>query len=89
MANHTITVPDDVLKRARVRAAEQETSVNAVLREELLRFAGESDSKSAVDELLDFLAQPIGSSGEGGYTWSRDEIYEERMNRIKAGDGGG
>ena len=89
MANLTITVPDDVLKRARVRAAEQETSVNAVLREELLRFAGESDSKSAVDELLDFLAQPIGSSGAGGYTWSRDKIYEERMNRIKAGDGGG
>lgn len=89
MANLTITVPDDVLKRARVRAAEQETSVNAVLREELVRFAGEDGARSAVEELLELTAAPLGSSDGAGYTWSRAEIYEDRMNKIRAGDHGG
>lgn len=80
MANLTITVPDDVLKRARIRAAEQDTSVNAVLRDELIRFAGPDGAKSAVDELLEFLAEPIGSS-DGAYTWSREELWAERMDR--------
>jgi plasmid stability protein len=33
MTNLTITVDDEVLKRARIKALEQGTSVNAVLRE--------------------------------------------------------
>ena len=52
MANLTIAVDDDVLRRARVRAAEQGTSVNAVLREELVRYADPAGSDRAVEELL-------------------------------------
>ena len=33
MANLTLAIDDDLLRRARVRAAEQGTSVNAVVRE--------------------------------------------------------
>ena len=38
--NLTITVDDEVLKRARIRALEQDTSVNAVLRDYLESYAG-------------------------------------------------
>ena len=40
MANLTITVDDHLLKRARLRALEQGTSVHALLREYLRRYAG-------------------------------------------------
>jgi hypothetical protein len=40
MANLTITVDDLTLKRARMRALEEDTSVNAVLREYLDEYPG-------------------------------------------------
>lgn len=40
MANPNITIDDDLLRRARIRALEQGTSVNAILREYLTAFAG-------------------------------------------------
>lgn len=39
MTNLTITVDDEVLKRARMRALEEETSVNAVLARYLIVYA--------------------------------------------------
>jgi predicted nucleic acid-binding protein len=41
MANLTITVDEELLRRARIRALEQGTSVNALLREYLSAFAGD------------------------------------------------
>jgi len=43
MANLTITIDDELLKRARLRALERNTSVNALLREYLEVFAGAGD----------------------------------------------
>lgn len=40
MKNITVSVDEDVYRRARVRAAELDTSVSAVVRELLVRFAG-------------------------------------------------
>jgi hypothetical protein len=40
MTNLTITVDEGTLKRARMRALEEDTSVNAVLREYLEEYAG-------------------------------------------------
>lgn len=82
MANLTITVDDDLLKRARVRAAEQETSVNAVLREELTRFAGGDTGKSAAAALVKFAQENAGGSGPNGRTWTREDLYKERLDRI-------
>ena len=45
MANLTLAVDDDLLRRARVRAAKEDTSVNAVVRELLAAY-------SAADRLL-------------------------------------
>jgi len=41
MSNLTLTIDDDVLRRARIRALEQGTSVNALVREYLTDFVGD------------------------------------------------
>ncbi|MGH8472538.1 MAG: ribbon-helix-helix protein, CopG family, partial [Gammaproteobacteria bacterium] len=53
MTNLTITVDDEVLKRARLRALQEDTSVNALLRDALEAYAGvKAERESAVVELL-------------------------------------
>ena len=45
VARLTFTVDDEILKRARIRALEQGTSVKAVLAERLRAFAGEGEAQ--------------------------------------------
>ena len=51
--NLTITVDDEVLRRARIRALSQGTSVNAVLREFLESYAGSDVEADARNRLAD------------------------------------
>ena len=75
MANLTITVDDEVLKRARVRATEQGTSVNAVLRDYLEQYAGtRSAQEQALSNLLALSERS--RSRRGRRTWSRDDLHE-------------
>ncbi len=75
MTNLTITIDEDTLQRARLRALEQGTSVNAVLREYLESFAGaRSARQAAVDALLDMSSHA--SSRRGDRSWTRDELHE-------------
>ena len=77
MSNLTITVDDDVLKRARMRALENGVSVNAVLREFLEAYAGvRRTSHEAVADLLQLSQR--GGSRRGGHSWTRDELHERR-----------
>ena len=63
--NLTITVDNDVLKRARIRAITEDTSVNAVLREFLASYAGATDRRrEAVDHLI--AMSRTATSGRGG-----------------------
>lgn len=80
MSNLTITVDEHTLKRARIRALEQDTSVNAVLREYLECYAGtEHLRRDVVQKILDI--SDTAESGRGGRTWSREELHERRGNR--------
>lgn len=74
MANLTITVDEDVLRRARIRALQRNESVNRYLAETLERYAGGSVDE-AVEELLT-LARGFttGHVGEGR-GWTRDELH--------------
>ena len=73
--NLTITVERDILKRARIRALQQNTSVNAVLREYLASYAGiRSGKRKAVGKLLRLSEEA--SSTRGGNNWTRDELHE-------------
>ncbi len=78
MANLTITVDDDLLRRARARAVEQGTSVNAVLREELARYVESSGGDRAADAFVTLAQMSAGSSGRGGRSWTRDELHANR-----------
>ncbi len=75
MANLTLAVDDQLLRRARLRALEQGTSVNALLRDYLETFAGAKKARQlAISELLDMSSQA--ESRRGGRQWTRDELHE-------------
>ncbi len=83
MANLTITVDDEVLKRARIRAIEQGTSVNAVLAERLRAFAGEADAQARATRALVALAKKNRRAGgksraakRPGRGWTREQLHE-------------
>lgn len=80
MANLTLTIDDDVLRKARTRAAAEGTSVNAVVRRQIESYAGVGeDRRRAVMTILD-LARTT-QAGSGGRTWTRDDLYRERLER--------
>ncbi len=75
MANVTLTIDDELLKRARIRALEQGTSVNALIRSYLEAFAGADDSARR-ERILQHAALNSGSSGPDGRSWTRDSLYD-------------
>lgn len=82
MANLTIVVDEETLKKARMRALEEGTSVNAVLRERLEEYAGaRREQMEALERILASSRESASGSGPGGRTWTRDETYEERLGR--------
>jgi len=82
MANLTITVDDGTLKRARMRALEEDTSVNAVLREYLEEYAGgRLEQIEAARRIIQASRESRSSSGPGGRKWKREDAYEERLGR--------
>jgi plasmid stability protein len=79
VANLTIAIDDDVLQRARVRAAEQGTSVNAVLREQLISFADPTAGDRAADAFLSLARERAGRSAGERRSWTREELHFERL----------
>ena len=75
MANLTIVLHDEVLKRARLRALEQGTSVNSVVRDYLEAYARvRPEREAAVADLLR-LSQTV-KSRRGRKQWTRDELHQ-------------
>jgi plasmid stability protein len=79
VANLTIAIDDEVLQRARVRAAEQGTSVNAVLREQLIRFADPAAGDRAAEGFLALARERAGRSAGGQRSWTREQLHLERF----------
>ena len=72
--NLTITVEEDVLKRARIRALQENTSVNAILREYLELYAGMTRRRSdALGQLL--CLSRTSKARRGAAKWTRDELH--------------
>jgi len=77
MANLTITLDDELLRKARIRAAELGTSVNAVIRQHLEQWTGvPEERRRAIARILKDARRSTYSSG--GRKWTRDELYERR-----------
>jgi hypothetical protein len=76
MANLTIVIDDGVLRRARKKAIDQGTSVNAIVGAYLEQYAGPDGAAAALADFLALAASAGGSSGEGGRTWTREDLYD-------------
>lgn len=75
MSDLTLTIDDDVLHRARRRALDESTSVNAVVRDFLERFARD-DEAVALERLGVLARRSSASSGGDGRGWTRDELHD-------------
>ena len=77
MANLTITVDDESLKKARFRALEERTSVSALLRDFLESYAGVSRSRQeAIREIVALSRRARSRRGE--VRRSRDDLCRRR-----------
>ena len=76
MTNLTLTVDEDTLRMARIKALELGTSVNALVREYLKQLAGRSTAAEGVAEFFEATKGAGAGSGAEGRSWSRDELYE-------------
>lgn len=75
MGNLTITIDEDSLKKARMRALQEGTSVNALLREFLKSYAGVRREQQVAAERIVALSRRS-KSRRGGRTWTRDDLHE-------------
>jgi hypothetical protein len=81
MTNLTLVIDEQVLRRARIRAMEQGSSVNALVREYIARLAGESEAAEGVAEFLRIVSAAGAGSGSQGRSWSRDELHDRTRDR--------
>lgn len=84
MSNLTIVVDEETLKRARIRALEQGTSVNAVLREFLEGYAGLRRKRREAWRKIRELAENSGVSSGGKGLPKREELYDREVLRDRA-----
>ncbi len=75
MTNLTVTIDDDLLRRARSRAIDNGTSVNALIREFLQTHVG-SELDDIRSDFLEHAAEHAGASGAHGRSWTRDELHD-------------
>ena len=75
VANLTVAIEDDVLKKARQRAVEQGASVNAVLREFLREYTGKTARQADAGRRLIELAHD-NATVVGPIAWTREDLYD-------------
>ena len=74
MTNLTLAIDERLLRKARIQALKQGTSVNAVVREFLEEYVGGRASHDrAIDDLLALSARA--RSRRGGRKWTRAELH--------------
>jgi plasmid stability protein len=83
VANLTLTIDADILRAARIRALEQGTSVNALVREYLRAYVEPRDARGILERSFDRADRSGASSGSGGRRWKREDLYDrwERSRR--------
>ena len=80
MKNITVTVDDDIHRRARIRAAERDTSVSAVVREFLIRWSGEETEFERLKRLQNETLGNI-DTFRAGDRMPREDVY--RRGRLR------
>ncbi len=75
MTNLTLTIDEETLRKARIRALELGTSVNALVRDYLGQLAGRSTAAEGLAEFFAATEHAGAGSGAEGRNWSREELY--------------
>ena len=70
-----MAIDEETLKKARIHALEQGTSLNAVVREFLEAYAQGQDKYTDATTRLIAKSNAVSGSSEGA-TWKRDELFE-------------
>ncbi len=73
--NLTLSIDDRIVQQARRKAAEMGTTVNQLVRDRLAEFAGDEDSEAAIARFVTL----SGLGDSQGWKWSREEIYQDRL----------
>jgi plasmid stability protein len=76
MASLTLSIDEQLLKRARIRALEQDTSVNALVRDYLRSLVAEESRRRGMAGFLTLTESVHAGSGSQGRSWTREELYE-------------
>ena len=83
MKNITVSVPDDVYRRARIRAAEKGTSVSALVRDQLEKIAVEVSEFERLKRLQDQVIDSIDEFSAAD-RMSRDEVHDrDALRRLE------
>ena len=75
MANITLKIDDDLIKKARYLAAEKKTSINAIIKKNIEDFVSQDMKKEAALKGLESFFIRC-KSKVGTKTWTRDQIHE-------------
>ena len=81
MANLTFSVDDVLLKRARIKALGEGTSVDTLLREYLKAYVATQQTQRALAGFAELADQFEASSGGSGRSWTRDELHDRPTMR--------
>lgn len=80
MRNVTVSLPDDVYRKARVKAAQLDTSLSAMVREMLERLGDEESDFARRRRLQDEVLATI-TRFSAADRLGRDELHERRQER--------
>jgi hypothetical protein len=75
--NITVSVDDEIYRRARVKAAERDTSVSALVRQFLVDLAKDGSEFERLERLEKALREQI-TDFDGSNRLSRDEVHDRR-----------
>ena len=90
MKNITVSVDDELYHRARVRAAEQRSSLSALVRRFLIRLVEEEPAFERLERQQNEAIARIRAAHPGfaaGQRLGRDELYEQDRGHPPAGPG--
>lgn len=77
MASLTLSLDDELLKKARAAALRDNTSVNALVRDYLRRYVDARSRRLETLDALDELAERS-TSKSSGRRWSRQSLHERK-----------
>jgi hypothetical protein len=78
--NLTVQLDTEVVRRARVAAANRGTSLSALVARQLNELADQDERyEAARQRAIELMANP---RALGGRNWTRDDLYAERLDRF-------